>query len=310
MQITINQKQIDFTLENEKTLEDVIFGVQSWLDGTGFIITDISADKTSIPLNHISEKGTTPIEDIGQIDLTVQSSIEAKISLFETLFEYFNYLHTAVSENDLNRIKDLITSYSDIKTSFSILFSYPSGNFAVSDAAFLDTMIQESGILDTDYREDNRSQILTVINQIKTIFHNRIRELANPLREVLLTARLLKSSIFEISDVSVLLQTGKDRQAMNVIIKFSELSQKIIRLYPILKDYGILNEKDLSIGNKNFTDFYQNLNSILSELLKAFEANDSVLIGDLLEYEIAPQLEELIRTLESLNQSDNNSGDL
>jgi len=180
----------------------------------------------------------------------------------------------------------------------------------VSDAAFLDTMIQESGILDTDYREDNRSQILTVINQIKTIFHNRIRELANPLREVLLTARLLKSSIFEISDVSVLLQTGKDRQAMNVIIKFSELSQKIIRLYPILKDYGILNEKDLSIGNKNFTDFYQNLNSILSELLKAFEANDSVLIGDLLEYEIAPQLEELIRTLESLNQSDNNSGDL
>ena len=40
-------------------------------------------------------------------------------------------------------------------------------------------------------------------------------------------------------------------------------------------------------------DFYQELNGILTELLEAFDAKDSVLIGDLMEYEVAPRLEQL-----------------
>jgi len=39
---------------------------------------------------------------------------------------------------------------------------------------------------------------------------------------------------------------------------------------------------------------------VLSELLEAFDARDSVLIGDLMEYEIAPRLERLRSILQEL----------
>ena len=46
--------------------------------------------------------------------------------------------------------------------------------------------------------------------------------------------------------------------------------------------------------------FFSDLNRILTELIEAFEAKDSVLIGDLLEYEVTPRLEGLERLTEAL----------
>ena len=42
-------------------------------------------------------------------------------------------------------------------------------------------------------------------------------------------------------------------------------------------------------------------NEFLKELNEAFESSDSVLIGDLLEYEIAPKLEALSELLNGLS---------
>ena len=52
--------------------------------------------------------------------------------------------------------------------------------------------------------------------------------------------------------------------------------------------------------NEKLQAFYQELNGVLSELLEAFAAKDSVLIGDLMEYEIAPRLEQLRTFLQEL----------
>ncbi len=56
----------------------------------------------------------------------------------------------------------------------------------------------------------------------------------------------------------------------------------------------MVNINELKIGNKSSKEFYEELNSNLKELIEAFKTNDSVLIGDLLEYEIAPRIEMLI----------------
>ena len=47
------------------------------------------------------------------------------------------------------------------------------------------------------------------------------------------------------------------------------------------------------ISGKDYNVFYSELNKVLKELLEAFKLKDSVLIGDLMEYEMAPRLEEL-----------------
>ena len=53
-----------------------------------------------------------------------------------------------------------------------------------------------------------------------------------------------------------------------------------------------------------FDEFYKDFNSILLELTNAFGAGDSVLIGDLLEYEIAPRLDGLLFFLNELNKDE------
>ena len=136
-----------------------------------------------------------------------------------------------------------------------------------------------------------------MVNQVKTIIIDRMREIYNPVREILASARLLGSTIKEIRDVSVLLQTGKDQQAMNAVVRFTELSQKLIRLYPLLDEEGALDTAKSKVDGLSFKDFYTRLNNVLLDLLGAFEAKDSVLIGDLLEYEVAPKLEKLILLL-------------
>jgi hypothetical protein len=78
---------------------------------------------------------------------------------------------------------------------------------------------------------------------------------------------------------------------MDTIVRFSELSQTLVRLVAsIFPDNS----------NEKLQAFYQDLNSVLSELLEAFAAKDSVLIGDLMEYEIAPRLEQLRTFLQEL----------
>jgi hypothetical protein len=75
-------------------------------------------------------------------------------------------------------------------------------------------------------------------------------------------------------------------------VRFSELSQNLVRLV-----FTISTGKE----NEDLQSFYRELNSVLSELLQAFETRDSVLIGDLMEYEVAPRLGRLRAILQELS---------
>ena len=119
----------------------------------------------------------------------------------------------------------------------------------------------------------------------------RLQELQDPKAALKTLSGALAVCIEEVSEISILLQTGKDRQAMDTIVRFSELSQNLVRLVA-----SVFPEN----SNKDLEAVYQELNGVLSELLEAFEAKDTVLIGDLMEYEIAPRLERLRTVLQEL----------
>ena len=78
---------------------------------------------------------------------------------------------------------------------------------------------------------------------------------------------------------------------MDSMVRFSELSQSLVRV--VASVFTSNSDVKVDVGGMPLQDFYGELNSILEELLEAFEAKDSVLIGDLMEYEIAPRLEQL-----------------
>jgi hypothetical protein len=84
---------------------------------------------------------------------------------------------------------------------------------------------------------------------------------------------------------------------MNAIVRFSDLFEGVGRVLPAL---GAANRPFPSLGDRSLGEFYTEMNGHLSELLEAFAAQDSVLIGDLMEYEVAPRLEQLGAALEEI----------
>lgn len=101
----------------------------------------------------------------------------------------------------------------------------------------------------------------------------------------------------ELKSVSIYLQSGKDNEANKLITSLADLIDNICHTASLsaLFPYKFGN---LLIDGKTLPDFFLDFSGILSELEKALETKDSVLTGDLAEYEISPRLEMLAKSLE------------
>jgi hypothetical protein len=88
-----------------------------------------------------------------------------------------------------------------------------------------------------------------------------------------------------LAEVAVQLQTGRDREAMATVAGICDAVQRLLPLLSFLPRDG---ERERLIVD---------LNATLRDLAAALEAKDTVLIGDLAEYEVAPRLARLLPLL-------------
>ena len=84
---------------------------------------------------------------------------------------------------------------------------------------------------------------------------------------------------------------------MKAVLLFIETFNKAIRVIPELKRAGI-DVGSLSVDGQALPDFYSSLNEVLRKLSTAFEDKDSVLIGDLAEYEVVPRMRSFFAAME------------
>jgi hypothetical protein len=84
---------------------------------------------------------------------------------------------------------------------------------------------------------------------------------------------------------------------MKAVLYFIETFNKVIRLIPELRRAGIDTDA-LRIGDQDLATFYGSFNEVLRSLTEAFEHKDSVLIGDLAEYEVLPRMKSFFGAME------------
>ena len=92
----------------------------------------------------------------------------------------------------------------------------------------------------------------------------------------------------KMSEVSQLLTAGKDKEAMQTVAEFTEILDNAIRFYSLFVQNGGNQE-----GSNVNEDFFKDITSKLQELMQAMTGGDSILIGDLMEYEFVPALEDI-----------------
>jgi hypothetical protein len=102
----------------------------------------------------------------------------------------------------------------------------------------------------------------------------------------------------KLEDIPVLLQTGKDLSVMETIQAFSLEIERLYRLIPLLPLTHLL-PKTLIIDGVPLEEFPSSLRPLLEELLDALKRHDTVTVGDIAEYELAPRIKELARVIET-----------
>jgi hypothetical protein len=103
----------------------------------------------------------------------------------------------------------------------------------------------------------------------------------------------------KLPEISVLLQSGKDREASDIINSLATAMSDFVHiarmsvLFPEL--YG-----QITINGNHLPSFFEEFSPILKDFEQAMESKDSVTVGDLSEYEISPRLKNVIQALQTL----------
>ncbi len=287
MVIQVNNQNLDFTIEHDETLGEVIRDLETWLEGTDLVLYSVKHEDRELLSTPYEQWEATPHTEVGTLDVKVRHTRELALLNLQTILEYLGMLEKSITAGNGERLGELLSGFSALVESLGKHFPAPEPLLQS-----LITLFENSEAAEVlAWAEEKKQQAFKLIELVRSQVSFRLQELQDPKAALKTLSGALSICIEEISEISILLQTGKDRQAMDTIVRFSELSQSLVRLVS-----SIFPDND----NEKLQAFYQELNGVLSELLDAFAAKDSVLIGDLMEYEIAPRLEQLRTVLQEL----------
>jgi len=278
MEILINDKPADITLNTEKTLGDVLQGLDLWISRTGNRIQGINADGQDLKDDTLTEAFSRNIKDIRKLNISVSTWRELASGALEELLQ--------TSELYMNaRFDERAGVKSDWEDSAA--------------ARFLATDIKDIYVLAglTFSGEGlSPSDLILVINE-------RLREITNPREEIRSAETLVKNIAARIEEYPLDIQTGKDQHAAETLQLFAGTGEKLFRIFFTLGS-ECLSLDTLIIDNLPARSFIDEFNTVLRELSAAFENLDIVLAGDIAEYELAPRLLKFYTTLKDITESD------
>jgi hypothetical protein len=293
--ILINNENIDFTLDKEKNALDVYRGIAAWLESQDYYISEISLDGREIFIQNKDTLKDYAVDSVSRLEITALDRLQMTYRDLDTVRSYFRLYAQALKEKNGMVMEDLGNQYSHIRTNLPDLLMM---NNYVFDTT-LNRLMDDSGILKGNSSSESEEELLNEWSRVDTLIEGRMGEISRPADEGFKTSLTLKRLVPRIEDVSLLFQSGKDREALDIIIVLTELLSKSVRILTQLSDSGT----ELNLPG----DFIVGLNGILSELAEAIDSGDTILTGDLAEYEIIPKietLEEIFRILTGKQESE------
>jgi hypothetical protein len=273
MEITINGKAADITLEKEKTLGDLLAGIREWLSGSGYSLSGLGIDGQTIGAGSIDEALSRDLEEIKTLDIETSS-------LSQLMEEALLDTRRNISEYGK-------ASFDDQRLIQQAWRNSPAASFLMEQIPDVFDRIIHSF----------RGEGLTP-SVLTALVDERIREIRAPHLEFRGIDCMVEETAKRLEDLPLDIQTGKDGRAAETVQIFSNITEKIFRLLSLLKWEGIITDT-LVIDTASFNTFIEEFSAALRELLAAYEVKDAVLVGDLAEYELAPRLRTLYSAIKT-----------
>ena len=312
MRLTINGEQVSYSLENERTLGEVVRGIQAWLADAGFLITGMrtagasGADAQDLLRAPPGDWGGTSVGLVQELEVQATHTGELKLEHWRTVDAWLGMLadeirstaegvHSGAGAGSLeNLLADLPETIGGLRTNpflppgsdaidrFNALFK----GHAAAEGVTRPGQVAEAAAEVRTWPAERERAAVALIDELRAGLRQRIADASRPAEALARCAARVQDSLARLPEVSLLLQTGRDKEAMDIVIGFADTVQALLVLVPFLAP-------DAERGR-----LLAEFTPVLKELVAAFGAKDSVLIGDLLEYEITPRMQRLAPLLE------------
>jgi len=264
MEIRINGQAADITPENEKTIGEILASLDLWLTNLGHSLSGFSIDGKAADITRMDEIFSMEISGVKALDIFTSSAAQLTAAALINLL------------GDIDEFEEL--KFED-KSNFINSWEQK------AQARFIKENIPELFSFYTDLFSNGGVSCQT----LRSITEERLREVSDPVGEFSRIEPLVNETCVRLVDLPLDIQTGKDGRAAQTIQIFSAITEKILRITKQFNAQGYLDKSD----EKNFIQLIGDFSGVLKELLDAYERRDSVLVGDLSEYEAAPKLQEL-----------------
>ncbi|MDR0730612.1 MAG: hypothetical protein LBF63_03020 [Treponema sp.] len=264
MNITIDGKPADITLEQEKTIGDVLSALENWLRGSGYRLSGLKVNGETAgeaTLDHFFNRDLSTVETL---DLQTSSWADHALQSIVSLYGMLERLE-----------KSAYTEREELRAEWAAL---PGARFLSSEIPELWAMAEQS------FAGEGAAP-----GKLRAILEERLRELEDPRRELAASETLIEALVRRLEELPLDIQTGKDRIAAETMSLFSTMAEKLIRLFNLLKIEGFFPE-NITIEGAPVLEYIGEFDSTLKDLIRAYEERDTVLVGDLAEYELAPRL--------------------
>jgi len=285
MDIKINDMALDISLENENTLGEVLAGLEQWLSNSGHRISELKIDGQAVTSSMLEEAFKKDVKAIKSIDIytnvIAELSAASLLNLIEDIKEF-----EALSFEDKSKYCE---KWQETATAQFISAELP------DLYAFCRNVFNNGDV--------TPQTLLSITEEIQ-------REVNDPKNELIKLEPILNEICVRLTDLPLDIQTGKDAHAAQTIQLFSAVTEKIFRIIKQLNTQGYLSPDVPQTDDKSLTELMSYFGNILKELLDAYEKNDSVLVGDLTEYEASPKIKELYKAiLENVNIKEKADGE-
>jgi hypothetical protein len=267
MKITINGQNADIRLETERTVGDILAALEQWLANSGHRLSGMAINGESICSGAVEAAFSRKIDSIAALDITTSSLPElAAESLFNVLEDIGEYENAAFDGK-----RRYAEQWKESPEALLLAEQFPD--------LFTWSLKSFSG-------EGIGPQAL------RSLIEERLRELQDPAGEIAALEPLITQVCVRLEELPLDIQTGKDSRAAETVGFFSNLAEKVFRIFNVLKTEGFLTA-EIRVEDLPVFDYIAEFSAALKELLAAYEQHDTVLVGDLAEYEMAPRLRSL-----------------
>ncbi|MDR0539236.1 MAG: hypothetical protein LBG74_01855 [Spirochaetaceae bacterium] len=255
MDIKIDGKDADITLDGEKTLGDVLSGISRYLESAGFCAAGLEVDGMPVTDADVERVFAQNVDTLQTLNVKTRTDAEMAADALITI-------ENTVKAGELPAGFETSAPFMFLKEKEGALYTLITSMAAKQDYERLGAELRE-------------------------IVEERRRELASPAKEL----QAMKESVHDVcrrlNDFPLDIQTGKDAQAAAAVEYFTLVIRKLFRLVLLAQFYGYSYTGILNSDSMN------EFNSVLKEFLSAYENGDTVLSGDLAEYELSVRFMDL-----------------